>query len=79
MKHGNIDVGNIDVGNIDVGNIAASCIFHPQYYSPDAKWVTSASLTCLALSYTILISGKIMHGEDVEILFDLKNMLSSSY
>ena len=32
-------------------------IFYPQYYSPDAKWVTSASLTCLALSYTVLISG----------------------
>ena len=38
---------------------ASGCwwIFYPQYYSPDAKWVTSASLTCLALSYTVLISG----------------------
>ena len=41
------------------GDACGGCwwIFYPQYYSPDAKWVTSASLTCLALSYTVLISG----------------------
>ena len=53
----------------DIENIEYSttrwCIFHEQYYSPDAKWVTSASLTCLALSYTILISGLMMDAEHV--------------